>query len=175
MLYIRTTYSPCKLRFPAHSPKTFYSPLQHWEQESQKPEVCPIQQEREMIQLFSPSEVTTYKRRMTCELYTHLANGILLPPTRSPQVHVVLLIFSWGGGAAKKKQVRSLLLETQQNKWESTKKQFVKTEERQTCTPGKKGWAPPPHLVKRSLGVSHLDTWFDSRWWQSGKVMEMIK
>ena len=102
MLYIRTTYSPCKLRFPAHSPKTFYSPLQQWEQESQKPEVCPIQQEREMIQVFSPSEVTTYKRRMTCELYTHLAHGILLPPTRSPQVHVVLLIFSWGGGAAKK-------------------------------------------------------------------------
>ena len=57
---------------------------------------------------------------MTCELYTlgkwHTAACYKKPPAPCGASH---LFWGWGGSA--KKQVQSLLLETQKNKWEGTK------------------------------------------------------
>lgn len=73
--------------------------------------MCPIQQEREMIQVFSPTEVTTYKRRMTYELYTfgkwHTAASYEKPPGPCGASHLFL-----GGGGCKKTGAKFIIRDT---------------------------------------------------------------
>ena len=96
--------------------------------------------------------------------YTHLANGILLLPIRSPQLHVVLLIFFLVGGGFKKTGAKFIIRDTAKQVGEHKDSLLRQKQGRDAHLEERVG--TPTHLVKRSLGVSHLDTWFESRWWQ---------
>lgn len=75
--------------------------------------------------------------------YTHLANGILLPPIRSPQLHVVLLIFFLVGGGCKKTGAKFIIRDTAKQVGEH-KDSLLRQKQGRDAHLGRKGGHPHP-------------------------------
>lgn len=76
--------------------------------------------------------------------YTHLANGILLPAIRSPQLHVVLLIFLRGGWGECKKTGAKFIIRDTEKQVGGHKDSLLRQKEGRDAHLGRKGGHPHP-------------------------------